>query len=94
MGKLRDLTGQRFGRLIVLQREGSVYMSGNKNWSQPTWVCRCDCGTEFVTCGIYLKQGRTRSCGCLRRETTSMTGKSQRGRHWTWRTVEVMPNDS
>lgn len=82
MAKFVDLTGKRFGRVTVIRRDGTVYMAGNKHWSQPTWLCVCDCGTEFVTCGNYLKQGRTKSCGCLRREVTAQIGKSLRGRHW------------
>ena len=83
MGKVVDLTGKRFGRLTVLRRDGVIYMSGNRRWSQPTWLCKCDCGTEFVTCGAYLRQGRTKSCGCLRREVTQQTGKNLKGKHWT-----------
>lgn len=54
--KLIDLSGQRFGRLVVMAREG------NK------WVCHCDCGRETRVEGISLRSGRTRSCGCFKRD--------------------------
>lgn len=59
MGKLIDLTGQRFGRLVVIKRskagnDGSVY-----------WYCRCDCGKEVIVKGSALRSGHTKSCGCF-----------------------------
>ena len=62
--KLIDLAGQRFGRLLVVERQGS---SGN----QSSWKCRCDCGAETVVVKQSLKSGTTRSCGCLQRELSS-----------------------
>ena len=68
MGKLIDLTGQRFGMLTVLSRDGT-YKSENDPYSSiPTWRCRCDCGQETIVMGNNLKYGATRSCGCLRAE--------------------------
>ena len=61
MGKLRaDLTGQNFGRLIVIKRVEND-KSGNHRW-----LCRCDCGKEKVIRGSDLKNGHTKSCGCLK----------------------------
>lgn len=62
MGRLIDLTGQRFGRLVVLERAGS-----DKNKSA-LWFCRCDCGKEKVINSKSLRNGSTRSCGCLHQE--------------------------
>lgn len=45
MGKMIDLTGQRFGRLVVVKRAG-----GDKR-NRATWVCKCDCGNEAVFFG-------------------------------------------
>lgn len=59
---LDNLTGERFGRLVVLRRtEDMVSPSGSKD---VTWECQCDCGnfTEIYT--EALKTGHTRSCGC------------------------------
>lgn len=56
-----DLTGQRFGRLTVIRKEGT-----NKQGS--TWLCKCDCGNEKVVSRCHLMTGDTKSCGCLQRE--------------------------
>ena len=57
-----DITGRRFGRLVVLRWEGY-----SRSW-QSMWRCRCDCGNEVVVMKWNLLRGRTRSCGCLHRE--------------------------
>ncbi len=56
-----DLTGRRFGRLTAL---GPAENAGN----YAVWRCRCDCGSETVVAAPNLTSGRTRSCGCLKRE--------------------------
>lgn len=58
MGKLIDLTGQKFGRLTVVSR------AGTKD-GHAAWRCRCDCDNESVVNGKYLRFGLTQSCGCL-----------------------------
>lgn len=63
--KFVDLTGQKFGRLIVIRR-----LENNKN-NKIMWLCRCDCGVEKITVGASLKNGSSKSCGCLRREVVS-----------------------
>ena len=69
MSKLIDLTGRRYGRLLVLRREGSHWNDMGLH-STPTWRCRCDCGNEVVVIGYRLRGGQTRSCGCLHRDVT------------------------
>ena len=65
----RDLTGQRFGRLVVLEDAGRSHGS-------PLWKCKCDCGEiKSVTSG-HLVNGDTRSCGCLCRENRGKTSKT------------------
>ncbi len=59
MGKLVDLTGQRFGRLTVLQR------AGTDKRGHTLWLCRCACGNETVVLAPSLRRGATQSCGCL-----------------------------
>ena len=61
MGRFNDLSGQRFGRLEVLERVPSSDRHAR-------WLCRCDCGSAFETLSHHLRSGATRSCGCLRRE--------------------------
>lgn len=60
MGKFIDLTGQRFGKLVVTER------APNGAGGNVRWICRCDCGTEIVVFGSSLKNGSTQSCGCTR----------------------------
>lgn len=62
MGKGRDLIGERFGRLIVIEENGR-----NKS-RQKMWLCRCDCGNEKEVPTSYLTSGDTTSCGCYRKE--------------------------
>lgn len=59
MPKIKDLTGQRFGRLAV------VSISHKGEGRKYYWKCKCDCGNEVVVCGSNLKSGNTKSCGCL-----------------------------
>ena len=62
-GKLRyDLTNQKFGRWTVLYRTTSI------NNRDTTWMCRCDCGVERPVLGKNLKNGRSTSCGCYKKE--------------------------
>lgn len=60
MGKLVDLTGQRFGKLLVLRQDGHTSDGKIK------WLCRCDCGNEKTISGASLKRGHSKSCGCGR----------------------------
>ena len=65
MGKFIDLTGQKFGRLTVIER---VESAKKKN---TIWRCLCDCGVEKNIPACDLKSGHTKSCGCLLREKAS-----------------------
>ncbi len=60
MSKLKDLSNQRFGKLIVVNRYGS-----NKR-GRATWLCKCDCGNEVIVSSSYLLSGHTKSCGCFK----------------------------
>ena len=57
--KRLDLTGQRFGLLTVVERVESI---GNRT----AWRCRCDCGGERIVKTIHLREGKVKSCGCVR----------------------------
>lgn len=74
-----DMTGQRFGRLVVTARAGS-------RRGRAIWRCLCDCGESHHVAGMYLKAGKSRSCGCLQREETSSRftthGATKPGEHW------------
>lgn len=60
-GKVKDLTGQRFGRLTVIERV-------ENHGTEVAWKCQCDCGNTTKVSGHNLLRGATRSCGCLHKE--------------------------
>ena len=64
MGKIIDLSGQRFGRLLVLEYDKESSLLYNKTY----FKCLCDCGTIKSIPSSSLKRGDTQSCGCLRKE--------------------------
>lgn len=70
MGRYIDLTGETFGRLRVLGREGI-----NKH-GQLTWACECECGNRKVTLGFCLRRGEVQSCGCLQKEAIAAVNKT------------------
>lgn len=70
-----DLTGMKFNRLTV-KEQAEDYIDNNKiHYSQ--WLCICDCGNNVIVRGNGLKNGHTKSCGCLQREYTSKISKRQ-----------------
>lgn len=63
MGTFIDLTGQRFDKLTVVRRVDD-YVSP-KGQHSTRYLCKCDCGNEIkVTAGV-LKNGKSKSCGCV-----------------------------
>jgi len=69
MPKKNDLTGQRFGRLTILQT------TGKDKHGNYLWLARCDCGNEATVISTAIKSGRTRSCGCLLLERVTKHGE-------------------
>lgn len=75
------LTGERFGRWIVLSRShknerGEIY-----------WNCRCDCGRDGVVQAKTLRVGQSTSCGCYHREAVTTHGMSKSR---TWKSWDSM----
>lgn len=71
---LFDLTGKRFGKLVVIERaEDYKYITKNKETMQPRWLCKCDCGNITIAQGGNLRNGNTTNCGCERRKSKSET---------------------
>lgn len=67
MLKMPDKTGDRYGRLVVkscFTKDGRTH-----------WLCLCDCGKEVVCHARDIKYGKTKSCGCLRKELVSARRK-------------------
>lgn len=63
MRRLIDLTGQRFGRLTVIERSEKTAKGCSVYWK-----CICDCGNETIVSRDNLKGMKTKSCGCLSKE--------------------------
>lgn len=66
MGKFIDLTGIRFGRLVVVKRDGTRVSAGGYKRAQ--WERICDCGKTTYATTLDLRKGDVRSCGCLKAE--------------------------
>lgn len=71
MGKLIDITGKRYGKLIAVslrpERDGG---------GKPIWLCQCDCGNRTLSSGSNLREGLSTSCGCSRAESLTTHGAS------------------
>ncbi len=66
MGKIIDLTGKQFGRLMVLEKDLS-----QKHKANTFWICQCKCGNIKSIRSSSLLNGSSKSCGCLARELLS-----------------------
>lgn len=62
MGAFIDLTNKKFNRLTVKEK---LYKKGNE-WY---WKCECECGNICEVMGSQIRTGRTKSCGCLKKES-------------------------
>lgn len=85
MSKKIDLTGKRFGRLVVLEQAPS---QGKGTARRTMWRCQCDCGQQTVVRSSHLRNGLIMSCGCLlnerRKETRTSHGESHQRLYIVW----------
>lgn len=84
-----DITGQRFGRLTVIGYHDTKH-------GQTRWKCICDCGTEKVVYAQNLKNGDSRSCGCLLHDfnkTLIVHGREPRRLHRIWSGMKCRCNN-
>jgi len=77
MGKFKDLTGHRFGRLTVIEptkerKNGAV-----------VWKCKCSCGNICFVSRANLEQGYVRSCGCLKSEQVAERSRARQTKDLT-----------
>lgn len=86
MGYKIDMTGQKFGRWTV------IGFDCNKN-RRTMWKCRCDCGTERSVEGARLRGGRSKSCGCLLRESTALRSRKDITNQRFGRLVALYPTE-
>lgn len=75
MTQRRDITGQRFGRLVAVSRESRKQGAKTRSF----WLCACDCGQERFVALDSLLVGDTLSCGCLQRELAVKRGVTHGG---------------
>lgn len=76
-GIFEDITGQRFNRLVVIER------AENDRNGNTQFRCRCDCGNEITALSGNIRAGKTQSCGCLNQENrTKAPGISNANRVW------------
>ena len=69
MPKKIDMTGWDMCEHGVPDSRVHVIKQSGKNHGHITWLCQCTCGKQFITIGNYLRNGTTKSCGCLRKES-------------------------
>lgn len=81
MPRAIDLSGHKFGRLTAIEFAGH-------NGRYRKWKCRCDCGETLDVLTASLRNGNTRSCGCLKRDTHSLVfrkhGRAGTNVYWLW----------
>ena len=73
-----DLKGKKFGRLTVLcQAEDFVGLDGKR---RSQWLCECNCDNknQVIVQGSCLKNKKTQSCGCIRKEKIIIKNKSNK----------------
>lgn len=83
--RMSDLTGTRFGRLVVMGRMPST------PHGHSVWRCSCDCGVTKDILGTSLRKGATKSCGCLNAEIAQKRflthGKTDTRTYRIWRSM-------
>lgn len=80
--KLTDRIGERYGRLVVVERAAKA---ANPKDTNARWLCKCDCGKSAVAYGCDLKRGKVVSCGCWNAEKRIKHGMSRTHINGVWR---------
>jgi len=70
MPKKKDLTGQKFGRLRVVNE------AERRDNGRVEWICECDCGNTVTCKSSLLMNGHTKSCGCYHRQQVAKIRKT------------------
>ena len=68
MPRFLDRTNMRYGRLLVIKH------AGKDKRNKHLWLCKCDCGNEKVVVADNLSSGKSKSCGCLKKEFLARSG--------------------
>jgi hypothetical protein len=87
MGNVVDITGQRFGNLVVVGEASERTKSGKH-----LWLCICDCGQETTARGSHLRRKDRTSCGCQKVNITSIKhhNTKDRGKSATYNSWQNM----
>lgn len=87
MGKVINITNQRFGRLVA------ICPIGMNKYHNIIWKCKCDCGNESYVVSSSLRRGLTKSCGCLHKEIAGNDKKKNLiGKQFgMWTVLEELP---
>lgn len=87
-GYCLNLVGQRFGRLVVLERaDDEIDKKSGKHKTR--WLCQCNCGNEKIVRGASLTSGGVRSCGCLHKEISKKLGHGKKGKCYYTNTYDL-----
>ena len=83
MSRFEDLTGRKFGRLIVIERDVTS--------RRTKWICKCECGNIKSVQATHLKSGATTSCGCYQKEKAKKAntkhGYTGTSLHHRWKAI-------
>lgn len=71
--RARNLLGQKFGRLLVVEFLG--YLPSVAKARRPWWRCVCDCGNTHDSRASHLVDGNCKSCGCITQITHGLSAK-------------------
>lgn len=84
MSNFIDLTGKRYGELVVVKR------SENTSKGLATWECKCDCGKTTIVRGSSLRNSTVKSCGCrrFRIKPTLQHGMSHTKLYYVWNNIK------
>jgi hypothetical protein len=85
MIKHKDLTGQKFGKVTAITK---VPTPKNSSTRSARWLCRCDCGKEFVTISNSIVSGRTKTCGCSAGQHQITHGKTKTPEFKLWLAIK------
>lgn len=83
MGKIKDISNYKFGRLVAID----IAFMGEKD-GRAYWNCLCDCGKKVIVSGKHLRLGNIKSCGCLNRDNTILRNKASAKQNGLSRTKE------
>lgn len=91
-GVFKDLTGLRFGRLLVIKRAEDYISKDGKG--KVRWYCVCDCGDTKTVWSLSLVSGNTKSCGCIHKEVTTRHGMKDSRAYNIWKQMKSRCNNS